>query len=60
MIVTMAIELGITQRPMSTTQHEVIVNSTSVLSKTNETVSSKFWNYEARRAFIAAYVVSTL
>ncbi|KAK4945618.1 hypothetical protein LTR10_015237 [Elasticomyces elasticus] len=59
MIVTMAIELGITQRPMSTSQHEVIVNSTSVLSKSNEIVSSQFWNYEARRAFIAAYVVST-
>lgn len=60
MIVTMAIELGITQRPMSISQHEVLVNTTSVLPKPKEAVASKFWNSEARRAFVAAYAVSSL
>lgn len=60
-VMTLAIELGITQRPMSLTQHEMLVGSgSSVLSQPNESLSSKFWGYEARRAFVGAYAISSL
>jgi len=58
-LVTMAIELGITQKPLSVTQHDLLLNSSSIYPQTNEATSSRFWSYEARRAFIAAHVVST-
>jgi hypothetical protein len=54
-------ELGITQRPPnSVTQHELLVGYGSVLSQPSETMSTKYWSYEARRAFIGAYVIATL
>ncbi|OAL30291.1 hypothetical protein AYO20_08769 [Fonsecaea nubica] len=59
LVVTMAVELGIDQKPMNVTQHDMIVNSGSSLTQSNEVVSSKFWGYEARRAYIGAYNVST-
>lgn len=59
-LVTMAVELGITQRPLTVTQHEVLLNSCSMYAQTNEGTPSKFWNFEARRAFIATHIISTL
>ncbi|KAK5212266.1 hypothetical protein LTR47_007185 [Exophiala xenobiotica] len=58
-LVTMAIELGITQKPLTVTQHDLLLNSSSIFPQTNEATSSKFWSYEARRAFIAAHIIST-
>lgn len=57
--VSLAVELGITQRPMNITQHDMIVSSGSAFSQ-NETASSQFWSYEARRAFVGANTISTL
>ncbi|EXJ80913.1 hypothetical protein A1O3_07201 [Capronia epimyces CBS 606.96] len=59
LIATLAIELGITQRPTNMNQHDMIVGSASAFSQTNETVSSKFWSYEARRAYVGTYQIST-
>ena len=58
-VVSLALELGINQRPMNVTQHEMIVGSGLGLSQVHEATSSNFWDYEARRAFIGAYVIST-
>ncbi|OQU97426.1 hypothetical protein CLAIMM_03358 [Cladophialophora immunda] len=59
LVVTLAVELGIDQKPMNVTQHDMIVGSSAALAPTNEAVSSKFWGYEARRAYIGAYTIST-
>ncbi|KIW20641.1 hypothetical protein PV08_01218 [Exophiala spinifera] len=58
-LVTMAMELGITQSPLTVTQHEVLMNSNSIYPQSNEGTPSKFWNFEARRAFIATFIIST-
>jgi len=60
LVVNLAIELGLSQRPMNMTQHDMIMNSSFSLHQTNETASTNFWSYEARRALAGAYTVSTL
>ncbi|EXJ66187.1 uncharacterized protein A1O5_10803 [Cladophialophora psammophila CBS 110553] len=60
LVVALAVELGIDQKPMNVTQHDMIIGSNTVLAQTHEAVSSKFWGYEARRAYIGAYTISTL
>lgn len=60
LVATMAMELGINQRPMSVTQHDMIVSGNTGFAQTNEVTSSKFWSYETRRVFIGAYIISTL
>ncbi|KIX96703.1 uncharacterized protein Z520_07422 [Fonsecaea multimorphosa CBS 102226] len=57
--VTLAVELGINQKPMNVTQHDMIMGSSAALSQSSETMSSKFWGYEARRAYLGAYTIST-
>jgi hypothetical protein len=59
LVVSLAVELGINQKPTSVTQHEIIVGPGSALEQGSEAVSSKFWGYEARRAYLGAYTVST-
>ncbi|KIW70790.1 hypothetical protein PV04_03030 [Phialophora macrospora] len=59
LVVSLAVELGINQKPTSVTQHEIIVGPGSALEQGSEANSSKFWGYEARRAFLGAYTVST-
>ncbi|KIX09385.1 uncharacterized protein Z518_00464 [Rhinocladiella mackenziei CBS 650.93] len=58
LVASLAVELGITQRPMSITQHDIIVNAGAGPPPTNEAMSSKFWCYEARRALAGAYIIS--
>ncbi|KAJ9603318.1 hypothetical protein H2200_012096 [Cladophialophora chaetospira] len=59
LIVALAMELGIHQKPTNVTQHEMIVGQSGGLGQNNEDTSSKFWGYEARRAFLGAFTVST-
>ena len=53
-------ELGIHQKPTNVTQHEMILGVSAGLEHSHEAVSSKFWGYEARRAYIGAFTISTL
>ncbi|OCT50483.1 hypothetical protein CLCR_07356 [Cladophialophora carrionii] len=59
LVVSLAVELGINQKPTSVTQHEMIVGPGSALEQGNEAMSSKFWGFEARRAYLGAFTVST-
>ncbi|OAP61373.1 hypothetical protein AYL99_03576 [Fonsecaea erecta] len=59
LVVALAAELGIDQKPMNVTQHDMIVGSNITLTQCSEAVSSKFWSYEARRAYMGAYTIST-
>lgn len=58
LVVTLAIELGINQRPMNMTQHEMIVGPSSGLNQSAEPLSLKFWGPEARRAYLGAFTIS--
>ncbi|ETI23719.1 hypothetical protein G647_05524 [Cladophialophora carrionii CBS 160.54] len=59
LVVSLAVELGINQKPTSVTQHEIIVGPGSALEQGSEAMSSKFWGFEARRAYLGAFTVST-
>ncbi|KAL7936847.1 hypothetical protein V8C35DRAFT_293977 [Trichoderma chlorosporum] len=58
LVENLAIELGITQRPMRLTQHEVILKSATKEYSITPNISAEFGTYEARRAYIGAYFYS--
>ncbi|EXJ62419.1 hypothetical protein A1O7_02854 [Cladophialophora yegresii CBS 114405] len=59
LVVSLAVELGLNQKPTSVTQHEIIIGPGSALEQGSEAMSSKLWGFEARRAVLGAYTVST-
>ncbi len=57
LVVTMALELGINERPSEMTQHQVIVQSSS-LSGPSRLGSEHSWSHEIGRAYVGAATVS--
>lgn len=57
--VNLALELGINERPSTTTQHQMIVQCPAMPQETSEALSGDMWSHDVRRAYVGAYTVST-